>query len=163
MPSVCQQLQLISKCCNRRLEVLQLRFPPAHAFERLRYRAKHASQSRIGSQGCEKRLRRNQVCGCPLYVLQTEQEDAVALEELAAIGAADAADNVWPKCKPLHESICGIIGGFGRGRIDDRDDLVGPVRKGSIEHPFLLTPWQRAGQELLAVGGHCKVPSEITR
>ena len=142
MPSVRQELQRIGKGCERRLEILQFRFPQAHPLERLRQGAKHTPRRRIGGQRSEEGLRGNQIRGCPLYVLQTEQKDAVALEELAAIGTADAADDVRPGCKPLHKRIGGIIGGLRCGRIDDRDDLVSPVRKGSIEHPLLLAPWQ---------------------
>ena len=37
--------------------------------------------------------------------------------------------------------IGGIIGGLRCARIDDRNDLVNPLRKGIMEHPLLLAPW----------------------
>jgi hypothetical protein len=41
----------------------------------------------------------------------------------------------------MKERLGGIIGGFRCARIDDRNDLVDPLRKGIMEHPLLLAPW----------------------
>src|SRR3984893_10410642 len=87
----------------------------------------------------------------------------MALEDLAAIGTADATDHVRPRRKPIRKRIGGIIGSLRCGRIDYRNYLVNPLRKGSIEHHLLLAPWQRARQELFAVGGNGEMPREIAR
>ena len=84
---------------------------------------------------------RDQVRGAALHLVQTEQEDAVTFEELPAIGTTDAADHVRPRRKPIYQRIGGIIGGLRCARIDDRNDLVDPLRKGIMEHPLLLAPW----------------------
>src|SRR4029077_1347470 len=104
----------------------------------------------IGGQRSEEGLGSDQVCGAVLYLVQTKQKDAIAFEELAAIGTTDAADYLRARRKPLNQGLGGIIGAFRCARIDDRNDLVDPLRKGIVEHLLLLAPCQRAGQQLLA-------------
>ena len=105
----------------------------------------------------------DQVCGAVLHLVQTEQEDAVALEEFATVGTADAADHVRTRGKPVNQDLGGVIGAFRRTRIDDRNDLVDPLRKSIVEHLLLLPPCERAGQELFAVSDDGEMPREIGR
>src|SRR5262249_5736915 len=102
----------------------------------------NAAQRRIGGECSEERLRGNQISGGALHLVQTEEEDAVALEELAAIRAVDTADQVRPGPKLMQQRIRRLIGGLRRGRIDNCDDLVNPLRKPGIQDHLLLTPWQ---------------------
>src|SRR4029077_14869522 len=132
-----------------------------HTLERLRQRAKNASQRRIRCQSSEKRLRRDQLSCVAMYLVQGEEEDAIALKELAAIETADVTDYVRSRQKLVHQRVSRIIGGFRRRRVDNGDDLIDPLRKSTIEHEFLLPPRQRTRQQIVAVGGDGEMPRDI--
>src|SRR5262249_40168590 len=94
-------------------------------------------------------------------LVQVAEEDSVALEELAAVGARDGAEHVRARGKFGHQRIGRVVGGLGRGGVDDGDDAIDPLWEGAVEHRLLLPPRQRARHQLVAVAGDDEMPDEI--
>ena len=137
---------------HRRPHILERRLFEPHPLERLRDGAEDAAQRRIGGERAEEGLRLDQLSHVAPHFVEAEEEDAVAGEELAAVGPADRPDHVRPSGKRLGQSGGRLVGCFRRRRVDDRNDPVGPLREVFIELLLLLAPGERARQELAAVG-----------
>ena len=104
-------------------------FPRRYSLDRLRQGTKDAAQRRIGGQGAEEGLGRDQLGGVAAHLVGGEEEDAVPGEELAAIGLGDGADDVRTTRKVFHQCVRRLIGRFRSRRVDNRYDLVDPLRE----------------------------------
>ena len=137
---------------ERRPYIFERRFPVPQTLERLRDCAEYASQRRIEGERAQERLRLDQLVHVATQVVDAEEEHAVAGEELAAVRPGDGADNPFLIRQRVDQGVRRLVGRFRRRRIDDDDHQIGPLREQPIELDLLLTPRQRARQQLAAVG-----------
>ena len=137
---------------HRRLHVLERRLLQAQALDRLRDRAEDAAQRRIGGQGSEERLSLDQLRHVALHVVDAAEQNAVAGEELAAVGPGHGADHVRLGRERVGQRRGRLFRALGRRRVDDRDDPIGPLGEEVVKLDLLLAPGERARQELAAVG-----------
>ena len=137
---------------DRRPHIFKRGFLEAHALERLRDGAENAAQGRIGGQRAQERLRLDQLRHVAPHVVDAEEENAVAGEELAAVRSGDGADHIRPVGERVDQRVRRLVRRFRRRPVDDDDHQVGPLREEPIELHLLLAPGQRARQELARVG-----------
>ena len=136
---------------DRRPQIFKRRLFVANALERLRDGAKNAAQGRIGRQRAQERLRLDQLRHVAPHVVDAEEENAVAGEELAAVRPGDGADHVRPVGERVDQRVRRLVRRFRRRPVDDDDHQVRPLREELIELLLLLAPGQRARQELARV------------
>ena len=124
-------------------------------------RAEDAVQRRIGGERAEEGLGLDQLRHVASHFVDGLEEDAVAGEELAAVGPAHGADHVRLGRERVGQRRRRLLGCFRRRRVDDRDDPVGPLGEELVEPDLLLAPGERARQELAAVGVDGDMAREI--
>ena len=148
---------------DRRLDVLESRLVVTDAVNRLRNRAKDAAQARIVSEGGEKGLGVDQLGGVLPDVVDRTKQDALAGEKRAAVGAPDRADEVLAPLQRLRQGGGRFFRAFRRGRVDDRNDEVGPLREERVQPDLLASPGERARQELARVGRDRQMARDVKR
>ena len=94
--SLRHQIQGVGDGGDCRPQIFERGFLQAHPLDRLRQRAKDAAQRRVRGERPEEGLRLDQVGGVAPHFFHGLKQDAVAGEELAAVGPADRADHVGP-------------------------------------------------------------------
>ena len=142
--SLCQAFQGVGDGDDSGPQILEFGLSPSHALDRLRQSAKNAAQRRIGGQCAEERLGLDQLGGVAAHLVDGKKEEAVAREELAAVGASDGADHVRARRKVLDQRVRRLVGSLRGRRIDDGDDQVGRLGERLVEHDLLLAPGKRA-------------------
>src|SRR5262249_17737013 len=100
--------QARQRICERSecgLEIFELCSAEAHTLERLREGLKYTPQRRIGGERSEERLGGDEVgCGA-FHLVEREEKNPVAFEELTAVGADGGADHVAPSGDGIHRGI----------------------------------------------------------
>ena len=96
-----------------------------------------------------------------LQVLDAEEQDSLAGEEVAAVRPRDGAEKIRLGGQRFGQRVRRFVGAFRCRPVDDRDDQVGPLRKQRIELDLLLAPGERTRQELAAVGVDGDVARDI--
>ena len=134
------------------LDVFKRGFLEPYALERLRDGPEDSAQRRIESERSKERLRFDQFVHVALNVIDAEEEDAVAREEFAAVRPGDGARHSLLIDQRFGQRVRRLVGRFGSLPVDDRDQLVGSLRKQLVQLGLLLAPRKRARQKLARVG-----------
>ncbi len=147
-----RRLDRIGQRGQRRVERRELDLAVLDALERQADRREQAAQAGIGGQRAEQGLGGDQLIGDVLDLLDRQEEQAVAREELAAIGAAHRLVELRAITQPLRQIGRRILGLAGCGGIDDDGKEIDVLRKGAIELRLALAPRQVGRDEVIGVG-----------
>jgi hypothetical protein len=143
------------------LEVAQRRLAAADARERGREARHDAAEAGVGRQRPEDGLGRDEPLGRRLHLVERQQEQAVALEEGAALRQPHGADVARVLPQPGRQRGGRLVGQFRRRGVDHRHDGVGLPGEGRVERGPLPPPLEVGGEQLRRVGGDGEVAPDV--
>src|SRR5690242_11330257 len=114
-------------------------------------------------QAADQRLRRDQLLRDLVQLLGRQIQQAVAVEERAAIGLTDMREELRLGSHLIGQLARGLFRKIGGASIDDGDKEVVVLRKGLVERPFVLPPRDIARQHALYVGIDREMAGRIDR
>ncbi len=144
---------------HRPLEIHQLGLAMLHPLEKAGKDIHQAAQAGIGRQRAQQGLGRDELIGQMLDVGGRQEQQAVALEEGAAVGPVDDGEKLGILLQPRRQRRGRLFRQLGREGVDDDRDLVGLHGKGPVEGRLMLAPGKVRGEELDGVG----VDGEVMR
>ncbi len=148
---------------ERRFDILERRLAQADSVDRLGNRAEDSVQSRVGGERGEKRLPLDQLGGILPDVVDGAVQQALAGEERAAVGTRDGVKEIGAPRQGLGQGGRRFFRAFRRGCVDHGDDQIGALGEERVELHLLLSPRERAGEELTRVGRNGEVAHSVVR
>ena len=118
-------------------------------------------QAGIGGQRRQQRLHLDQGVRDRPDIVHGQQQQAVALEEPAAIRLAYIVEKIGPLLQRRGEPLCPVIGKFGRRAVDHDHGQVLQLRECLVELDPALAPLQLGRDQLAGLGRHGEVLGEV--
>ncbi|MFT3976541.1 MAG: hypothetical protein QM688_05425 [Sphingomonas bacterium] len=139
---------------HRLADPVELHLSRRHAVQHVRQRIAHAAQGGIGGERPQHRLRGDQRGGGVAHVLTGAEQQPLAREEIAAVGAGDAAEMRLVLSQPRRQPRRAVLRQLRRVAIDDQQHPVAQLRESGLHRPLLLAPVDIGGDQRGGVGGH---------
>src|SRR6266852_3105285 len=115
-------------------------------------RVEHAAQARVGRERTDQRLGGDDLVGEVLHVLLRQEEQAILLEEISAVGTAYALEQILLRGELCRERLGRVLGLVRGLRLDQHGQHVDSLREGPLQPLFLQAPRQVRIDELVDVG-----------
>ena len=139
---------------HRPVDLVERRCLCLDAVEHRRERGIDAAQRRVGGERPEHRLRLDQRSGGLAHIFGRAEQQPLAGEEIAAIGAAHEPE-MGRVCRQLRRELRrAALGKLGRRAIDHHQHHIAELREGGFHCPLLLAPVDIGRDQRRCVGRH---------
>ena len=153
--------QRVGKSGHRAVDVGQLGLAVSDARQRRREAVHHAAQGRIGGKRAQERLRGDELLHRLAHVPFGEEQQAVALEERSAVGAAHRREHHLVFGQLGGQRVGRAVGPFGRRSVDHHQDEVVALGEQLVETCLLFAPREVGRRQRHAVGVHGEMSHRV--